>query len=262
MRVQPRLALAAGRVGEEGGQEVLELPEFEEVMLGGAHFRARAGDHRVRVLEVGRCVGGAAVFAVVAILIRRAAFWALALDVTIGQEHCLDRIVELLDRACADRTAHAQRGVDRRGDRLVLGALGRVVMVESDAEILEVALMGHLHRCDELFRRDACLFGGEHDRRAMGVIGAHEVHAVAHQALRAYPDVGLDVTDQMAEVQMAVGVGQGIGDQDVAAFHVVGVASLGKCGIMDQRSREHCSARGRQPRTFVQRRLNRCQPCV
>ena len=45
---------------------------------------------------------------------------------------------------------------------------------------------------------DAGLLGGEHDRRAVGVVGADEVHRVAGHALRAHPDVGLDVADQVA----------------------------------------------------------------
>ncbi len=99
-------------------------------------------------------------------------------------------------------------------------------MIEGDTEVLEVALMGDLHRRHELLWRHSRLLRGEHDRRAVGVIGAHEVHPVAHQALRADPDVGLDITDQMTQVQMAVGVGQGIGDEDFAALHVDAESSV------------------------------------
>ena len=225
MRVQPGFAFAARGVGQQCGQEFLELAEFEEVVLGGAHFRPCAGHHRVRILQIGGRVGGAAVLAVVAVLVGGAALGALALDVAVGQEHRLDRIVELLHRARADGATHAQRGVDRLGDRLVLGTVRRVVVIEGDAEFLEVAFMRDLHRRHEGFRRESGLLGGEHDRRAVGVVGTHVVHGVAHQALRAYPDVGLDVADQMAQVQMAIGVGQGGGNQDVAAFHVLVLAS-------------------------------------
>ena len=54
----------------------------------------------------------------------------------------------------------------------------------------------------------AC-FGAEHDRRAVRVVGADEVHLVALHALDAHPDVGLDVFHDVAEVERAVGVGQG-----------------------------------------------------
>ena len=67
------------------------------------------------------------------------------------------------------------------------------------------------------------LLRGQHDRRAVGVVGADEAHRVAGHAPRAHPDVGLDVADQVAQVQRAVGVGQGAGDGDVAGHGACGV---------------------------------------
>ena len=43
--------------------------------------------------------------------------------------------------------------------------------------------------------------------------------AVAAQLLKPDPNVGLDVLDQMAEMDMAVGVRQGGGDEDAACGH-------------------------------------------
>jgi hypothetical protein len=54
---------------------------------------------------------------------------------------------------------------------------------------------------DELLRRDALLLGGDHDRRAVRVVGADEVHLVAAHALEAHPDVGLDVLHDVADVE-------------------------------------------------------------
>jgi hypothetical protein len=62
------------------------------------------------------------------------------------------------------------------------------------------------------------LLGAQHDRRAVGVVGADVMAFVAAQLLEAHPDVGLDVFDQMPEVDRAVGVGQGAGDQDLPAI--------------------------------------------
>jgi hypothetical protein len=47
-------------------------------------------------------------------------------------------------------------------------------------------------------------------------------HLVAAHLLEAHPDVGLDVLDQVAEVDRAVGIGQGAGNEDLAE---VGLAS-------------------------------------
>jgi hypothetical protein len=60
------------------------------------------------------------------------------------------------------------------------------------------------------------LFGRDHDRRAMRVVGADEVHLVAAHALEPHPDVGLDVLHDVADVEGAVGVGQGGGDEQLA----------------------------------------------
>jgi hypothetical protein len=68
----------------------------------------------------------------------------------------------------------------------------------------------------ELLRRLAGLLGRDHDGRAVGVVGADEVHRVAQQPLRAHPDVGLDVFHDVADVEVAVGVGQGGGDEEFA----------------------------------------------
>jgi hypothetical protein len=57
------------------------------------------------------------------------------------------------------------------------------------------------------------LVGGDHDRRAVRVVGADEVHLVAAHALEAHPDVGLDVLHDVADVERAVGVRQGGGDE-------------------------------------------------
>ena len=49
---------------------------------------------------------------------------------------------------------------------------------------------------------------GKHHGRAVGVVGAAVVAFVAAQFLEAYPNVGLDVFDHVAEVDAAVGIRQ------------------------------------------------------
>src|SRR5690606_26713491 len=160
--------------------------------------------------QLGRRVGGAALLAVVAVLLGRAAVGAGALDVAVRQEHALDRIVELGHRAPRDVPAGVELRVDRLGQGAVAGRVGGVVVVEGDAEIGEVALVRGLDARDERFRRGAGLFRGQHYRGAVGVVGAHVVHGGARHAAGADPDVGLDVADQVAQVQRAIGVGQGV----------------------------------------------------
>ena len=82
------------------------------------------------------------------------------------------------------------------------------------SKVGEVALVLLLHLGDELLFADARLAGADHDRRAVRVVGADVAAVVADELLEADPDVGLDVLDQMADVDRAVGVGQGGGDED------------------------------------------------
>src|SRR5205814_10634853 len=70
----------------------------EEKVLGSLQHRARAGEGRVWIDEIGRRVHRAAHFARIAILILRVAVGALALDVAVRQEHARDGLVELLHR--------------------------------------------------------------------------------------------------------------------------------------------------------------------
>ena len=86
-------------------------------------------------------------------------------------------------------------------------------MVKDDAKGSEIPLVRLLHVGNEGFRRNPGFFGRQHDRRAVGVVGAHKPGGVATQASRAHPDVGLDVTHQVAQVQGAVGIGQGSGNE-------------------------------------------------
>ena len=222
-------------------------------MIGTAQFRPRAGQHGIGLDQVGRRIGRAADLAVVAVLVLRATLRAGALDVAVGQEHALHGIVELLDRARFDEAFGLQRAVDRLRQLDVLGRIGRVPVVEADVEAVEVARPRGAHVGDELLRRLTGPLGRDHDRRAVRVLGADEVHGVAAHLLESHPDVGLDVLHDVADVERAVGVGQGGGDKEAAAGHGF---KAPMCEVPRVRSRRAVSAtagtfvraRGRRPR--------------
>ena len=153
--------------------------QVEEVVLARLHHRRRAGQRRVRMLQLGRRIDRAADLAGVAVLVLRAAARALALDVAVGQEHRLHRVEELLDGARRDQLVPAQREVDVLRQPVVLRAVGRMPVVELDVEAVEIALAPGGDLGDEFLRRPAGLLGGDHDRRAVGVVGADEMHPVA-----------------------------------------------------------------------------------
>lgn len=187
-------------------------------MLRIAQLGRGAGNHRLGLLQLGRRIGRATDFAVVAVLVGAAAVGADALDVAVRQEHALGRIVELRHRAAADMAGGLELGVEGFGEFAIDRRIGRIVVIEGHPERGEIALMAGLDVGDEGLWRDARLFGRKHDRRAMGVIGADEPGLVAAQPARAHPDVGLDITDQMAKMQRPIGIGQG-GSDECGAGH-------------------------------------------
>ncbi len=50
----------------------------------------------------------------------------------------------------------------------------------------------------------------------MGVVSTTKIDPVAHHALKAHPDVGLDVFHDVTHVEFAIGIGQGGGDEELA----------------------------------------------
>ena len=88
---------------------------------------------------------------------------------------------------------------------------------------------------DQAFRRFARFLGLEHDRCAMGVIRADVVTFMAAHFLKAHPDVGLDVLHEVAQMNGAIGVGQGAGYQNSAGLcgrigHCAGIGGAEKRG--------------------------------
>ncbi len=233
----------AGLVRDLGLQAIAERPlaqerdrrrirQPEEEVLGGLQHRRGAGQRRVRVLEVGRRIDRAAVLAGVAVLVLRAAHRALALDVAVRQEHLLHRIEELLDRARVDEARGLELAVDVLRQLDVLGRVGRMPVVEADEKAVKVLRPRRGDAGDELLRRDALALRLQHDRRAVRVVRADEMHLVSLHPLEAHPHVGLDVLHDVADVERAVRVRQGRGDEQLAA----------RGAHFDHRRREACDS--------------------
>jgi putative lipoprotein len=100
-------------------------------------------------------------------------------------------------------------------------------VVETHVEIREIALMRRAHLGYHLRFRAAFLSGAHHDRRAVRVVRADVSCAMAAEALKSDPDVGLDVLDEVPEMDVTVCVGQSARDEK-ASVHDVGrvIASL------------------------------------
>ena len=207
----------ARRVGGNPLLKILVLGlELEVEVLGVPHLGRGAAGRAHGMAELLGAVRGAALVAAVAVLVLGAALRARALHVAVGQEHAAVRAVELGRALRRDAATLLGGGEDAFRQLLVLGGVGGVVVVERDLEVGEVLQVRLVAARNELLRRNALGARADHHRRAVRVVRAH-VHAfVAAHLLEADPEVGLDVLDQVAEVDVPVRVGERACDDDAA----------------------------------------------
>ncbi len=116
--------------------------------------RRRAGDYGDRVLEFHGRVGRAAVLAAIAILVGRAANRAFAADIAIRQEHLFLLVVRLLNRASTNVPRIEQAPVDFRRQLLILGGMGRHIIIDADPESGEIGLVACSDLGNEFLWRD------------------------------------------------------------------------------------------------------------
>jgi hypothetical protein len=193
-----------------------ESAEFQEQVLRLARRRRRARDGRHRILELERRIRRAAFLARVAVLIGRGADWAGAANVPVRQEHLTRFVVSLLDRLAANEAARSEPPIQLGRELLVLRRVRRQIVVDADAVGREIPLMLGLDAFDQSLRCDTFSLRAQHGRRAVSIAGADVKAAMAAQPLETDPDVGLDVTEHVAQVQRIVRVRQGARNEDGA----------------------------------------------
>ena len=89
---------------------------------------------------------------------------------------------------------------------------GQVVALWNlDVEFGEVALVFLLHIGDQRFLAATFLSCADHDRRAVRVIGTHVETPMSAQLLKPNPNIGLDILDQVAQMDRPIGVRQSRG---------------------------------------------------
>ena len=94
--------------------------------------------------------------------------------------------------------------------------MGAVIIVVADAKACEIGKMLGVGFFYQRFGGDALFFGGKHDGRAVGVVGAAVVAFVSARFLKAHPNIGLDVFYHVPQMNSAVGIGQGGSDENFA----------------------------------------------
>ena len=91
----------------------------------------------------------------------------------------------------------------------------------------EVGLVGLLHVGNHLLLAAALRLGSQHDRRAMSVVGAELDGPMAPQFLKPHEEVGLDVFDEVPQMDVTIGVGQGGRDKKSSEGWLVHTAGSG-----------------------------------
>src|SRR5690606_37123669 len=236
--------LQGAGAARELAQELLAtlIRQFEEVMFARSANRGGARYGGVGVFQIGGRIGGAADFAGVTVLILGAAFRAFALDVAVGKEHRLYRVVELLHRAGCDQVGFHQCVINLFTQLLIFWRVRFVKIVVADMKttqqtfiaklgVLRIALHPFFLRVEtaeeiagmfaeyashQFARGNAFLFRAQHDRRAVLVGAADVMHFVAAYPLKSHPNVALNLFDHVAQMNGAVGIGQSVGDEDAA----------------------------------------------
>ncbi len=182
-------------------------------MFRFGELRGHARQGGSRIIQIGGVVSGAAVVAVVAVLVRAATARAIAFDEAIGQKQLSLGVKQLLHLAGEYQLLLAQRFKNGFRELAVFLAVGGVVVVVGNVKPLKVAHVFLTEFLDQRLRVHASLLGKQHGCRAVGIVAANVVHLVAAQALEAHPDVCLYFLQQRAQVYRAADVGQRTGDE-------------------------------------------------
>src|ERR1700722_9958660 len=122
----------------------------------------------------------------------------------------------------------------------------KLIELDQEAAIVALGLLGAAG--DQGLGCHAFLLGADHDRRTVSILGAAIDAIVSALLVKAHPDVGLDGLDDVAEVQWAVGVGQGAGDE-----YFAGHEDAGPC----REARHYCT----RPRLSADPSALRIWPC-
>ena len=188
-------------------------------MVGAADLRFRAAQGAHGIDQVARRISRAALVAAITVLVGRLALRADPFDESVGEERASDRVVQLADIRFRDQSGVAQRTPDLMAPLATLFAVGAPVIVEADVEAGEIALMLLIHLPDQGFLGPTLLSSPNHDRRAVGVVGAQEDAPVPGKILKSDPNIGLDVFHQMTNMDGTIRIREGSGNKDPSCGH-------------------------------------------
>ena len=96
---------------------------------------------------------------------------------------------------------------------MIFFTVGRMPVIKSNVKAIQMLLPTSGDTGDEFLRRDAGLLSCDHDRRAVGIIGADEMHLMALHALEANPDIGLNIFHDVADMESRICIRQSGGNK-------------------------------------------------
>ena len=106
--------------------------------------------------------------------------------------------------------------VNRLAPETIFFAVGSMKIVKADEEAGAVTQMFLLDAVDLLLGTYPQFFCCQHDSGAVGVVGTDVNTMVPAGLLEPYPDIGLYLFQQVAQMQRAIGIGQCACNEDFA----------------------------------------------
>ena len=128
---------------------------------------------------------------------------------TIRQKRPFLGVIELLDLALVNHPGLAEGFPDLPAKNFIFRAVRAAVVIKFDTESAEVTLMRLAHFGDQGLFTASFFLGTEHDRGAVGVICTKVAALVPHHFLKPNPHVGLQIFDEMADMNVAIGIRKG-----------------------------------------------------
>jgi hypothetical protein len=92
--------------------------------------------------------------------------------------------------------------------------MGGVIIIELNEKTIKVFFVLFMHSFNQLFRTNLLGTGTYHDWGAVCIIGAKVEALIARDFLKADPDIGLNIFNEVAYMYRAIGIGQGRGYND------------------------------------------------
>jgi hypothetical protein len=125
----------------------------------------------------------------------------------------------LVDVLRFDEPLAVDRIPDFVAEFAVFGTVGAAVIIEADMKAGEIPFMFGLNFGYQAFFAAAFFPGANRNGRAVRIVGTNVNTAMTAKSLKANPNIGLDVLDQVADVDRPVGIRQCGGDENLAACH-------------------------------------------